>query len=1203
MAAQAARAQAKAPPAMAQRAPVVRRAAEPLRVDAPRPLASLSAIPATPAVQRECSACEAEDKDKDEMPVQPRLEVGPVGDRYEQEADSIAGRVMAMRDGDVSSTTAGVQRACAACSSDDDPRARRLEMAEEDEVEQVRASRDGGSETIAASDSQLTNGGSPLPAGTRDFFEGRMGRDLADVRVHQGGGAQGLSESISARAFTYKNHIWLGANENVAPSFTMAHELAHVMQQTSPGPVGPAPQRIQRVPCSAKDNVFFFPKGESDVGPYHDDTTQWATGKDTELMGEVRVPNASRRGAVTRADMFGFADLVRHDPANLVGMGFERIEKPAAAGSGAPAQGQPQTSAPLAPHPWHTIEKGKGLLTPVNLTLDRPRGLSMRPGRPEFFYRAGKKFSVADANKRMGEKAAPRWGTDDFVRDATTAPTDITVGEVKHGGGGDLSAKAKAQLDHYVTGFDSTAKNYEELRKQNGQAWAGSNVLTGKSKTQNLAKWNLSTGLITKWSGPAASQGWQRLGDEKTLGVARFFGYDECVPCDTSAEFKGHLFAQHDATHGFLWLYAFFPTSANARFTGTARTALDDPGKVAADLNAQLMASPTGTKPVKRPLDQSGRPRRFARAAHERRGMARAHRLAQATHDRRGLARAAPTKKTKPVPKEDPFIVNFEAWKAKQKTLSTDFETLGKSKKGGDAIGALLFDTAMVNTSDITGKMPKEVKGKPPAKTAQKADREKFNTIMLMTGASGRFLGAMRKTFGGAFIRVINIYEKLRDKFREFMDGRKKKGFSKGSRLARAAMKIGGMIFAAIVHHVLPPVAHLLIQCIEQGFTASLQKLFEQDIQELVGDKIDAIETQIAKIEEDVKAAVDKLIGSISDDIVKRYEDILKTWEDVGKLISVAKDIINVVRLATCAAGGLETLGIACVVAGVDFVLGLFDVSPGEALAASLLGTCTAQKLLAEHILTLKEVKELPQTLAQKIVDFVRPVLPSFDVGSLKIDLKDLVCEKVTGSGDLPPIEDITCGSGGSEAGYPEGKSWKPPPDVDPKILNRKPTDEEIKQHGRLPLPGTVPPRPKKTEAPPEPKPGGGAPSPGGGTQSSGGTTGSHSVREGTLDNATGSVNVHYYVHGIGGGFAPREYNGKKETVFITAVDSNAVYYGPDKVDILIYRVFEDPKKKGTYRIDFEPAKDYVLTFQSEEKKTELGFVKRRRNGFVGGPM
>lgn len=258
-------------------AAVMRRSAPPPRHAAP-PLASLAAIPATvqrqcedceaeegkesaiqrrlaasaaaPLPQRACAACEAEEQD--ETSVQPRLAVGPVGDRYEREADSIAAAVMAMpaseasAPADASPADGAVQRACSACaSSDDEPRARRFAEPDESEEPQIRARRDGGTESLAASDGELTRGGSPLPAATRDFFEGRMGRDLGKVRIHQGSDAQAKNASISARAFTYRNHVWLGAGESASPSFTMAHELAHVMQQTAPGPVGPQ-RRVQR---------------------------------------------------------------------------------------------------------------------------------------------------------------------------------------------------------------------------------------------------------------------------------------------------------------------------------------------------------------------------------------------------------------------------------------------------------------------------------------------------------------------------------------------------------------------------------------------------------------------------------------------------------------------------------------------------------------------------------------------------------------------------------------------------------------------------------------------------------------------------------------------------------------------------------------------------------------------------------------------
>jgi len=187
------------------------------------PPVSLSAVPFRPSVQRKCAACDNDEKQDTGLPVQARLDVGPIGDRHEQEADAIAGQVMAMRLGEP-------QPATLLAESVPGP-------------VRAKAAGSGGGETIAASESQLTSGGSDLPVATRGFFEPRLGRDLSDVKVHKGDQASTLNSSIQARAFTYRNHIWLGANERAAPSFTMAHELAHVMQQTGPGLVRPRVQR------------------------------------------------------------------------------------------------------------------------------------------------------------------------------------------------------------------------------------------------------------------------------------------------------------------------------------------------------------------------------------------------------------------------------------------------------------------------------------------------------------------------------------------------------------------------------------------------------------------------------------------------------------------------------------------------------------------------------------------------------------------------------------------------------------------------------------------------------------------------------------------------------------------------------------------------------------------------------------------------
>ena len=203
--------------AMMMRRPIATRSAKPQR-GVQRKARAAATLPGSlshvPMVRRQCAACGGPENDMTK--VMPKLDVGAVNDPLEAEADSIADQVMAKREGAVAPVLAG-----------------------RDKVMPSRAQGEEG-ETINATSGDLTQGGSALPEATRAFFEARMGRDFSGVRMHRGHDATDLNGSIGARAFTYRNHIWLGPNESGAPTHTMAHEMAHVMQQT-PSPAAQSP--------------------------------------------------------------------------------------------------------------------------------------------------------------------------------------------------------------------------------------------------------------------------------------------------------------------------------------------------------------------------------------------------------------------------------------------------------------------------------------------------------------------------------------------------------------------------------------------------------------------------------------------------------------------------------------------------------------------------------------------------------------------------------------------------------------------------------------------------------------------------------------------------------------------------------------------------------------------------------------------------
>ena len=157
--------------------------------------------------------------------VQAKLEVGPADDAYEREADSVAERLMRMRE-------PAVQRACTACAQEEEKKVYRKASA---------PAADSAERAVAG-----LGHGAPLPASERVFFEGRIGRGLGDVRVHHDGTAAAGAASLGARAFTLGTDIAFARGAWRPGTFEgrklLAHELTHVIQQD--GETAPVVRRL-----------------------------------------------------------------------------------------------------------------------------------------------------------------------------------------------------------------------------------------------------------------------------------------------------------------------------------------------------------------------------------------------------------------------------------------------------------------------------------------------------------------------------------------------------------------------------------------------------------------------------------------------------------------------------------------------------------------------------------------------------------------------------------------------------------------------------------------------------------------------------------------------------------------------------------------------------------------------------------------------
>lgn len=223
---------------------------------------------------------------------QTRLTVSEPGDRYEQEADRVADRVMSMGEPEVSRSAAepgvNVSRVCAQC---DERIGRQTSEEDEDTNVQTKEAGDHTPELSADAHRQiiaLRGGGSPLPDSARAFFEPRFDCDFSDVRVHTDGRAAELARGMNALAFTIERDVAFAAGQYAPDSVEgrklLAHELTHVVQQSGPVRRKPGPSGANDC-CKRAEQI--------------DGTVVSRESQTTREVGRLKAPPSIQRRLVT----------------------------------------------------------------------------------------------------------------------------------------------------------------------------------------------------------------------------------------------------------------------------------------------------------------------------------------------------------------------------------------------------------------------------------------------------------------------------------------------------------------------------------------------------------------------------------------------------------------------------------------------------------------------------------------------------------------------------------------------------------------------------------------------------------------------------------------------------------------------------------------------------------------------------------------
>lgn len=187
--------------------------------------------------------------------VQMKMAVNMPGDKFEQEADKMAGKVMRM-----SSPASGekklpgqteeklqkkekekeekIQRAAISGEKTPKKEEEKIQKTPEKEEKLQRKGDYGapaiGSNTQSAIQNKIT-GGQPISSDVRSYMEPRFNADFSNVRIHSDTESAGLSNQLSARAFTYQNNIFFSSGQYQPGTSEgkqlLAHELTHTLQQ------------------------------------------------------------------------------------------------------------------------------------------------------------------------------------------------------------------------------------------------------------------------------------------------------------------------------------------------------------------------------------------------------------------------------------------------------------------------------------------------------------------------------------------------------------------------------------------------------------------------------------------------------------------------------------------------------------------------------------------------------------------------------------------------------------------------------------------------------------------------------------------------------------------------------------------------------------------------------------------------------------
>lgn len=234
--------------------------------------------------------------------------------------------------------------------------------------------------------------------------------------------------------------------------------------------------------------------------------------------------------------------------------------------------------------------------------------------------------------------------------------------------------------------------------------------------------------------------------------------------------------------------------------------------------------------------------------------------------------------------------------------------------------------------------------------------------------AWGGFYGRLRGVFGNVFLKIVGVYEKVKERFEKPSGGKDTNTHNFGSGPVGAAVKVAFGLIKQFLKITANKVVTNLKNSLESGATNLVKHIFSGPKMDKFLENFDALKAEI----DSVNSLADKIHEKFETTVgnfLKEYEDEFKFLKEIKDGLQKVGDIISIVkwgiRIFHCFSPPL----LGCIKLAFEKL--------SNALIEAVVKSCWFQeKAIRPLFNTIKFFQELPVSISNSILGLLRKIIP-----------------------------------------------------------------------------------------------------------------------------------------------------------------------------------------------------------------------------------